>query len=675
VSFHRYQVGDEGRISIANNPMIPARLVGVVTHISGLSTERATPAMHNTDDEPAFTNCNNGTCQYLIAPSDFTAIYNAGPVYQKGINGGGRVIGIIGEAEVNDADIGAFNASTGVTVPTPAVTVVPLGTQIMAPFTAPPNITCATNDNTGECGYYHYQGEATLDVLRAGSVAQGAALQLIVSPSVETHVVSDEGIFVATEYAVDGDPATPDVLNLSFINCEPQSNSIPSLTWDALFQQAAAEGMSVFVAAGDAAATSCQDKFSLPEPENDYLAVNAICASSWVTCVGGTEFNPNALPSLSSPSTCVPSSNWACSNGPDPLQSASGYILEGAWNDPMIGTGSSATYQVAGTGGGFSRYISAPSWQAPVNPTLNRAVPDVAFPASCNDGYFGCNASEGRSCVKDSTGHFMFAGMCGTSAASPSMAGVMALVDQANGNRQGVANPSLYALGADPSNGVFHDVTVSSSGVTDCDLYTASMCNNTTPSSTGLTGGTLGYMLEPGFDEVTGWGSINIGNLIANWVPSPSLSASPATITIDAPGESGTTTITVIAFPSGEVNFNCVGLPRGTDCSFGQLSSTNTVTLMITTTMAGEAQPSSRPLRAVPAPFALAMLLWFSYGLRRRDRWGRLLALFMLVLGIMGMVGCAKKNSFTPPGTSATVMVLATSGSTSAMTQIELMVQ
>jgi hypothetical protein len=43
------------------------------------------------------------------------------------------------------------------------------------------------------------------------------------------------------------------------------------------------------------------------------------------------------------------------------------------------------------------------------------------------------------------------------------------------------------------------------------------MCNNSTPGPAGLSGGLQGYAVGNGYDLATGWGSINVGNLLASW--------------------------------------------------------------------------------------------------------------------------------------------------------------
>jgi subtilase family serine protease len=107
------------------------------------------------------------------------------------------------------------------------------------------------------------------------------------------------------------------------------------------------------------------------------------------------------------------------------------------------------------------------------------------------------------------------------------MAGIAALLNENFQSAQGALNPRLYQLAANPANAVFHDVTVASSGVSGCVVTTPSMCNNSTPSPKGLSGGLSGYLVTPGFDEVTGLGSIDGANLLANWMPSVTAPANP----------------------------------------------------------------------------------------------------------------------------------------------------
>jgi hypothetical protein len=159
-------------------------------------------------------------------------------------------------------------------------------------------------------------------------------------------------------------------------------------------------------------------------------------------------------------------------------------------------------------------------------------------------------------------GEFYFEYFFGTSAAAPDMAGIAALLNSKYQAPQGELNQRLYYLAASPALKVFNDVTVATSGVSGCVVTTPSMCNNSTPSPSGLTGGLSGYLVSPGFDEVTGLGSINVDNMLTNWY-----AGFPATTTLLVSslnpaylGQSVTFTATVTTAganpPTGKVTFS-----------------------------------------------------------------------------------------------------------------------
>ena len=204
-------------------------------------------------------------------------------------------------------------------------------------------------------------------------------------------------------------------------------------------------------------------------------------------------------------------------------------IPEGAFNEPInLTTGAT---QIFVGGGGTSTYIPAPSWQTglPGNSSGFRATPDIAFTASGHDGYFICLAYENNSCVANPQGQIQIRSLAGTSASTPSMAGIQALLNQQENGLLGNINPSLYSLASNPANGIFHDATIASSGVTNCNVATPSICNNSTPSPTGLQGGESGFTLLNGYDLVTGWGSIDVYKLLTNW----NSISSPSTANVD----------------------------------------------------------------------------------------------------------------------------------------------
>ena len=187
--------------------------------------------------------------------------------------------------------------------------------------------------------------------------------------------------------------------------------------------EADSEGISVFVSSGDWGAYGCvvdQNDTATPPSSTGTNSPNDICSSSYATCVGGTEFNDAS----------DYSQYWNSFNTPT-LGSAISYIPEGAWNDPA--NSSTGAAQMQATGGGVSSVIPPPCWQTGTGVPAAKAgryTPDISFSASGqHDGYFGCLIALGLTCESSGSGT-PFAVFGGTSAASPDMAGITALLDE-----------------------------------------------------------------------------------------------------------------------------------------------------------------------------------------------------------------------------------------------------
>ncbi len=141
------------------------------------------------------------------------------------------------------------------------------------------------------------------------------------------------------------------------------------------------------------------------------------------------------------------SAYWSATNSAT-FASAQSYIPEVVWNESCTAAQcGSANAGIYAGGGGASILFSKPSWQAGVAGIPNdgaRDVPDVSLTSASHDFYLLC--LDGSCTVK--RGQSSFSGVSGTSAATPSFAGIMALVVQYTGARQGQAASNLYGLAA-----------------------------------------------------------------------------------------------------------------------------------------------------------------------------------------------------------------------------------
>src|SRR5262249_26730661 len=250
----------------------------------------------------------------------------------------------------------------------------------------------------------------------------------------------------------------------------------------------------------------------------------------------------------------------------------------------VVNTATNTSYiAVLLDGSGVSSYIySKPSWQSGVTgmPADNhRDLPDVSlfsgdglnnsFYIVCQSdqdiaGDTGCNLTK---FVDSSTGPLHdFQGAGGTSFAAPTFAGIMALINQKTGQRQGNANPSLYALGkieaysnCDSAQGnsgksssacIFNDITGNNSkdGL-------APTLNNSVPCSGGspncsrtssggfgvlASGGSPAFTAGVGYDLATGLGTPNVTNLINNWTAVSGTGGNLTTVTLNPATINGT---------------------------------------------------------------------------------------------------------------------------------------
>jgi subtilase family serine protease len=554
--------GVETHYAPTTEPKLPTAIAGVITGITGLAEMQFRSFAHSPGKQPLASvypdaSSNNSQLKpnytlgsgayHFLSPGDFTLIYDLAPVYSAGITGTGSRVAILGGSRVLPADVTNYETLFGLSAIAQTTVIPPTGTD--------PGY---TNDDN--------QGEATLDVDRVIATAPSAGPDLLIMKN----ALSFANTFTLLQYNIStlNDP----VQSLSFGACE-NGSSYYALQYDTYFKTAAAQGIGTYVSSGDNGAAGCDAQYS-SIPATQIASANLICASSYATCVGGTEFADFASPST----------YWSSTNSSTKV-SALGYIPEGAWNEPTYTNSSGGTsYQAIGTGGGVSVAVTKPTWQTGTGVPADgyRDSPDVSFAGSTHNSYVLCVAYAGADCTQ-----YVYP-VGGTSASAPSMAGVAALLNQKLGARQGNINPLMYRLAVNTASGAFHDVTPATSGVATCTTATPSMCNNSTPSSTGLTGGLAGYALTTGYDQSTGLGTLDVSKFFiaaaSPYVTSTlALTATPNPINA---GSSSTITATITpaslpATPTGTVQFYSNGTALGSPVTIvaGTVSGTYTAAL------------------------------------------------------------------------------------------------
>lgn len=455
-TIHSYVWRGETHIANASDPELPKALEGVVEGIRGLHDFRPKSfAVGSKKARPQYTVWT--TYDTFLAPGDFAFLYDLNALYALGIDGSGQRIAVAGESDIALNNVQDFRSAAGLSQKTP---------QIVLTGRDPGTVSGADN-------------EAYLDVEWAGAVAKNATVIY----------VNSTDAFTSAAYAVDHNLAP--ILSISFGDCEAHAGRADLSILASIFEQANTQGMTVLAASGDLGAAACDDTGAVAVASHG-LAVSAPASIPYVTGVGGTEFEEFGGSPV----------YWNQFNT-DTGESADAYIPETAWNDTqLVGT-------LNASGGGKSSVFGKPAWQSGYGVPNDgaRDVPDVSLSASPNhDGYLICAAGD---CSNGFVGNGELDVYGGTSASTPSMAGIVALIDQLAGGAQGNINPQLYTL-ASMLPSIFNDTQTGGNVVP---------CAQGSPDCSSS--GSMGYQAGVGYDLVTGLGSVDGYRLVIEWGDQP----------------------------------------------------------------------------------------------------------------------------------------------------------
>ena len=527
---HNLDVKGQHHIANMSDPQIPAALAAAVAGIVSLNDFRP-HKMLSVAPQPKsmFTDSSGAT---LVGPADFAKIYDLNPVFKAGYTGLNQTIVVVEDSDLYaTGDWTQFRRQFGLSS-------YRYGTyrQVNPSLPGSPCVDPGANSD---------EDEAAVDVEWASAAAPNAHIVLAACAN-----TINFGGFIALQNLINGPTAPPAIVSISYGEGEDQLSVSDFAYISALYQQAAAEGVSVFVAAGDSGAdTDIGDRRAGIATVG--ITPSGFASTPYNVSVGGTDYEDTFLGETSR--------YWNVTNSVV-LGSAKSYIPEIPWNNSCASRLIAETFGYAQTfgangfcnsstaandgllnvvagSGGPSTFFAKPSWQKVFgNPSDGvRDQPDVSFFAASgiwNHAYMFCFSAQGYPCSQT---YFYEAG--GTSFSSPIMAGIQALINQKNGLRWGNPAPAYYSMArgeygsrgssacdsskgsAIRSNCIFHDVTQG-----DMDI----ICLPGTPNCYAPSGfvGVLSvsptsyepaYTATPGWDFATGLGTVNAYNLVTKF--------------------------------------------------------------------------------------------------------------------------------------------------------------
>lgn len=467
VSINSFRLSGTSYYSATSNIQLPSEFSNIQT-VFGLTNYRSELNLTQIPMYkilgPVNSSQSTNLASVYYSPSEIGQVYGATPLWNAGYNGSGVTIAIVD----------AYGD--------------PFIQQELNNFSAEFNLPSANVNEIcvdGPCNYASgiaegWATEIALDVEWAHAMAPGARINLYVAAN------ATFPLFDAVQKAVsDG---VNSIISLSWgspENAFGQSGPVAPIygenyPWlNQVFQQAAAQGITVFASSGDWGAYDQSQGETAPYGGAVYPSTDP-----YVTGVGGTTLYMNSTSGYLQL----------------PYANASGsYGAETAW--------SWSNSQDAATGGGYSTLFGVPSWQSgPGFAGTSRGAPDVGWDANPSTGVLVA--------ISNGLGQPMtYYIVGGTSVGSPSWAGSLALIDQKAGGKLGSLNPAIYSIlnNSGEYSKAFHDITV----------------GNNNPNSAGV-----------GWDPLTGVGTPDLSMLASYLAPTGSLDVSVQTQLSSSPTKS-----------------------------------------------------------------------------------------------------------------------------------------
>jgi subtilase family serine protease len=387
-----------GKTAIGNTaqPSVDPSIAGLVQGIVGLSTlaptaprvvishARHRASAHAADTGAAAQGCSAArsaaSSQASYTTSQIAARYHLSDLYASGVQGSNVTVAVYELEPFSSSDVAAFQAC----------------------FHTSSNVSTVRVD--GGAGSGAGSGEAAMDIQDVIGLAPRANVRVYEGPA------SGGGAYDTYARIISDNVAK--VVTTSWGLCEAYQSASTTAAESTLFQEAAAQGQTIFASTGDQGSNDCS---------NHHLAVDDPASQPWVTGVGASSIHAGG---------------------------------EGVWNNSY-----------GATGGGVSEAWARPAYQAAA------AQPQSAV--SC--GSAGASCRQVPDVVADgdpNTGSVIYYNgqwntMGGTSISTPTWAAVIALADSSPacaGHPVGFANPALYKLAGSAYGANFGDVTTGANG-------------------------------------------------------------------------------------------------------------------------------------------------------------------------------------------------------------------
>jgi len=388
---------------------------------------------------PADADCRTADAVPCYSPQEIQTAYGVSSLLADGFDGKGQTIVIVDSygSPTIAADLAQFDSDYGLPAPPSFQVIAPIGTVAFDPTSS---------------DMIDWALETTLDVEWAHAMAPGASIVLLTSPVSEVEGTSGMPQFLQLEtYALDHHLGQ--IISQSWgateNTLEDAAGRQVVAQFEALYQRARAEHVTVFAAAGDDGSSNQEaDGVTFyPFPTVGYPA-----SSPWVTAVGGTSL------------TADTSGNWQS---------------EVVWNGYGAG------------GGGVSQLFPQPSWQRGLpksDQTMlagHRGIPDVAYNADPETSILIYASFAGLY----GPGYYFIGG---TSEGSPQWSGIAADFNQVAGRPMGFLNSKLYLLG---------------------ELGLLALVSHDITSGDNAYNGVPGYSATVGWDLASGWGTPRLAAL------------------------------------------------------------------------------------------------------------------------------------------------------------------